>query len=95
MVRWINQRNILIRDDQGRIAAIEGIITDITERKQAEEELRTLNTDLERTAELQEKNAELERLNKIFVGRELRMIELKERIKQLEERKHDNKSYRH
>jgi len=40
-----------------------------------------------RTAEMAEKNVELERLNKLFVGRELRMIELKERIKELEGRR--------
>jgi PAS domain S-box-containing protein len=38
----------------------------------------------ERTAELEEKTAKLERLNRLFVGRELRMKELKERIKELE-----------
>ena len=41
----------------------------------------------ERTTELEEKTAKLERLNKLFVGRELRMKELKERIKELEERR--------
>ncbi len=60
------------------------------ERKLAEEELRALNDKLEqrvkeRTAELAVKNTELERLNKLFVGRELKMIELKERIRKLEE----------
>ena len=40
----------------------------------------------ERTAELKLKNAELENINKLFVGRELRMVELKERIKELERR---------
>ena len=40
----------------------------------------------ERTAEIEEKTAKLERLNKLFVGRELRMKELKERIKELEGR---------
>ncbi len=39
-IRWINQRNILIRDDGGRIIAIEGIVTNITDRKRAEEALK-------------------------------------------------------
>jgi GAF domain-containing protein len=37
-------------------------------------------------AELEGKNSELERMNRIFVGRELRMMELKARIKELETR---------
>lgn len=38
--RWMNQRNILIRDDQGHPIAMEGIVTDITERKHAEKALK-------------------------------------------------------
>ncbi len=58
-------------------------------RQQAQEELEKLNEQLEqrvqqRTAELEAKNVELSRMNKIFVGRELKMIELKERIRELE-----------
>jgi hypothetical protein len=40
----------------------------------------------ERTLEFEAKSAELERINKLFVGRELRMRELKERIKELEQK---------
>ena len=39
-VRWINQRNILVKGDNGSPVAIEGILSDITDRKRAEEELR-------------------------------------------------------
>ncbi|MFA5839033.1 MAG: PAS domain S-box protein [Candidatus Margulisiibacteriota bacterium] len=41
-VRWLNQRNILLRDNAGNPAAIEGIVTDITGRKQAEMKLLSL-----------------------------------------------------
>ncbi len=65
------------------------VFQDISERKRAEESILALNAELEervhqRTAELETKNAELERLNRVFVGRELRMIELKKRIRELE-----------
>ncbi len=38
--RWLHQRNVLIRDDEGRPLAIEGIVTDITELKRTELKLR-------------------------------------------------------
>jgi PAS domain S-box-containing protein len=64
---------------------------EIVIRKRAEEELRLLNAELEnrvnqRTAELEARNADLQKMNKVFVGRELKMVELKERIRELEGR---------
>ncbi|NBD36635.1 MAG: PAS domain S-box protein [Chloroflexi bacterium] len=38
--RWVNQRNVLIHNNEGEIIALEGIVTDITQRKRAEEALR-------------------------------------------------------
>jgi PAS domain S-box-containing protein len=38
--RWLHQHNVLIRDNNEHPVAIEGIVTDITDRKQAEEKLR-------------------------------------------------------
>lgn len=77
-------------DADGAFEGYRGVDRDITERKDAEDQIRRLNEDLEqrikeRTAELEEKNRELERMNRLFVGRELRMMELKETIKSLKE----------
>jgi len=69
----------------GRLLAF---VRDITERKKAEEKILQLNLDLEirvkeRTAELEKTNVELEEINDLFVGREARMIELKEELEAL------------
>jgi PAS domain S-box-containing protein len=75
----------------GNATRLFGSLQDITDRKRAEEDIRKLNEELEqrvkdRTAEIEKKNTELERMNKLFVGRELRMIELKGKIATLEEK---------
>jgi len=78
-----------LRDGEKVVGAVV-VFQDISDRKRVEERILALNAELEqrvqeRTAELAAKNAELERLNRIFVGRELRMIELKKRIRELEQ----------
>lgn len=55
-----------VRDDNGDVAFLEGFVEDITERKHAEKEILTLNTDLEqrvrnRTAELEAANYALKK----------------------------------
>ena len=78
-------------DSAGKTVGLWGVAQDITERKQAAEEIRNLNKNLEqkvkeRTASLNETIDLLEETNRVFVGRELRMIELKERIAELEKK---------
>ena len=63
-------------------------IEDITDRKRLEKECAEYTKDLEvkvneRTKELNDRIKELETLNKSMVGRELKMIELKEEIEHL------------
>jgi len=83
---------------QGKIITQKGInyiwssVEDITERKKTEEKIKKMNAELEqkvtlRTSELEQKYAELAKMNKLFVGRELKMAELKEKIKKLENEK--------
>ena len=79
----------IIKDNKP--VGLRGIIVDITERKQAEEELRKYRDHLEelvkeRTQKLEEQNKELERLNHLFVDREFRIKELRDKVKELEER---------
>jgi PAS domain S-box-containing protein len=67
------------------------IVIDITERRKTEEELRQHRERLEelvkeRTAELEIKNKRLEDFNKLFVGREFRIKELRTKVKELEEK---------
>ena len=50
--RWLDQRNTLIRGDDGKPIAIQGIVTDITERKQAEVELASINRALRMLSEI-------------------------------------------
>jgi len=79
----IQERTTELRENNEKLAI------ELTERRRAEEEIRKLNEELEqrvreRTKELERRNYELEQMNKAFVGRELKMVELKERIKELE-----------
>lgn len=64
------------------------LVEDVTNRKQLELELEKHSKNLElkvseRTMELEEKISELSKLNKLMVDRELKMVELKEKIQEL------------
>jgi PAS domain S-box-containing protein len=39
-IRWVHGRGFQVKDDAGRVVRLTGIVTDITEQKRAEEELR-------------------------------------------------------
>jgi len=72
----------------GKLPGIEGFMVDISQRKHMEQALIQANEELEsrvskRTVELEEKTARLERINKLFVDRELYMKPLKEEIIEL------------
>jgi PAS domain S-box-containing protein len=60
-----------VKDERGRVVKLFGTVQDITNRKIKEEELR-------------KRTEESERFSKLSVGRELKMVELKKRISELE-----------
>lgn len=71
---WIRLSGSLVRDPAGKPLYFIAQIEDIGERKKAEKRLK-------------DKMEELARFNRIAIGRELKMIELKEKIKKLQEGK--------
>ncbi len=78
-------------DENNECVATFAFITDITDRKTYEEKLNNYRNHLEelvqeRTTELETKNRELERYNKLFIGREFRIKELRDKVKFLEEK---------
>jgi PAS domain S-box-containing protein len=68
---WYNSSLV---DAAGQLRSILSLVLDVTARKQAEDELQ------QRVEELRVINEEQEHLNRAMVGRELRMIELKQEV---------------
>jgi len=69
-IRIVHERCEHHRDTAGRIIRSIGMVQDITERKRADEALK-------------ESYEELDRFNRMMVGREVRMIELKKQVNEL------------
>ncbi len=60
-LRWIEAEGRAYRDEKGQPVRMMGVVADITERKNAEEQISALNTDLElRARQLEVANKELE-----------------------------------
>jgi PAS domain S-box-containing protein len=90
--RWIRDLGTPNYSSSGEFIGYIGHCFDITMQREAETEIRKLNKYLEqqideRTDELKRKIVQLEELNRVFVNRELKMMELKERIAELEKQK--------
>jgi PAS domain S-box-containing protein len=86
---WVESNARALRDPEGKLVGIEGFLVDVSHRMQIEMERRQAHDELERrvnerTRELQEKTAKLERMNKLFIHRELRMKALKAEMGKLE-----------
>ena len=79
------------KDSEGKIIGLLGLSVNITKQKNTEDELKKHHEKLEelvkeRTKELEEKNIDLEDFNELFIGREFRIKELKDRVNELEEK---------
>jgi hypothetical protein len=69
-IRLMEVRGLPVRNEDGGSLRIAGLVSDITERRAAEEVLA-------------KRAAELERFHRLSVGRELQMIELKKQVNEL------------
>nr|MDA3884916.1 PocR ligand-binding domain-containing protein [Candidatus Delongbacteria bacterium] len=88
-ITWVTVNGFPVLDSTGKTTEIVISFIDITEKNKAEEELSHYKEHLEnlvqeRTKELEEKNEKLSKYNKLFVDREFRVKELKDKIKELE-----------
>lgn len=85
---YIRESARLVHDEAGSPLYYNGTVEDISERKSVEEALRR------QTVELRERNSELERFNRVAVGRELAMMALKKEVNDLSLRLGETPRYR-
>lgn len=89
-IMMLNARRIYTSDEEKPIMLL--AIEDITRQKLLEDQLKEYTKRLtrevaKRTAELEIRVKELERINKIMIGREMKMIELKRELEKLKKSK--------
>jgi len=77
-------------DISGNVNGSHGTVFDVSEKKEIVELIKIKENLLTAQERLKEKIEELERFNKLAVDRELKMVELKSRIKELEEKLAEN-----
>lgn len=76
-----------ILDQQGKIEQVIHVSRDVTEEKASEEKISRYVRSLEEMQkDLQDKIEDLERFSNLAVDRELKMVELKEKVRELEEK---------
>ncbi len=74
---WLITNKVPLKDDDGNICGVLGTYLDISERKEAAEDLKN-------------HIEELQKMNKIMIDRELKMIELKNKNEELQKNLGDN-----
>jgi PAS domain S-box-containing protein len=79
--RWLNATVDPLLDEESSLIGAVHVIADITERVRAEEKIKEYSENLQRLVE--ERTAELREMVNLMAGREVRMAELKEVIRQL------------
>ncbi len=82
---------LLSKVEQNSNTFLHAVVRDISERKKIEEKIKEVNKELEtkineRTEELSNRIKELESFNKVMIGRELKMVELKKENEELMEK---------
>lgn len=88
---WVRINARLVMGETGDVHCIEGFLDDITDQKHMQEQVLQAKNDLEtqveaRTQRLKEKTETMERMNRLFIDRELAMKTLKEENRHLKDR---------